>query len=329
MKNYLIIFLSYLCAAFTMAAENVVEITDCSQLITIPNKTTLSYVLGNDIYCDNYEINDPILFMGDFDGQGHSIHNVVISSDNEHIGLFGRVYDGSVSNLKIENITVNQIGQRTSLTAGTLAGHTKQALISDVTVNNAYMIDGGGILWGYGGIIGRVTGGMMHQVQANHLNIEVSRHTGKAGGVVGSIDAYAQIKGIDVRNTEIYDKDNNASNRIGLIAGCLTDSRLTQLNIADSSLNDADQGEFGINGLLVGYLKNGTIDEANLSNIKSDLLTGHRRYKNAAIAGAITVSSNYVKGQVILKNITFSDQSADYLPWFTSQDEVKVENLVK
>lgn len=52
-------------------------------------------------------------FEGEFDGRGHTIKNLALTTNNYCLGLFGNISGGTVKNLRIENITFNNIENAT------------------------------------------------------------------------------------------------------------------------------------------------------------------------------------------------------------------------
>ena len=88
-------------------------------------------------------------FMGEFDGQSHTISNLSITSANDNVGLFGALMNAYVHNVRIDG--ANIIGQNH---VGVLFGTTvfSPCYISDVLVENSSVTGLGSV----GGIGGRV-----------------------------------------------------------------------------------------------------------------------------------------------------------------------------
>ncbi len=88
-------------------------------------------------------------FMGEFDGQSHTISNLKITSANDNVGLFGALMNAYVHNVHIDGATV--LGQNH---VGVLFGTTvySPSYISDVLVENSSVTGLGSV----GGIGGRV-----------------------------------------------------------------------------------------------------------------------------------------------------------------------------
>lgn len=88
-------------------------------------------------------------FMGEFNGQSHTISNLSITSANDNVGLFGALMNAYVHNVRIDGATI--IGENH---VGVLFGTTvfSPCYISDVLVENSSVTGLGSV----GGIGGRV-----------------------------------------------------------------------------------------------------------------------------------------------------------------------------
>lgn len=94
-----------LCAPAALAQQETSVIRTADDLLAM--EWNGSYVLGNDIDMSGVSWTPMDWFGGSLDGQGHTIHNLTITSVNGyHLGLFGQL-DGSVSNLRLQNFYVD------------------------------------------------------------------------------------------------------------------------------------------------------------------------------------------------------------------------------
>ena len=125
-----------LSTAWYSAVENELVITKAEELAGIAqlvksgtNFNGVTVKLGADIDLDNkewtpigdYNSNDKIAFEGTFDGSGHTITNLkMTSTDNAYIGLFGYAA-GHIKNINLTNININLDGTD-YLGIGTLVG---------------------------------------------------------------------------------------------------------------------------------------------------------------------------------------------------------------
>ena len=88
-----------------------------------------------------YSDNAGACFSGHYDGGNHVIRNAVSSgiTDNGYTsaGIFGFVWNGSVSNLHIENVTFSAAGDGDYAFAGGLAGTAYASKITNCSVSNS------------------------------------------------------------------------------------------------------------------------------------------------------------------------------------------------
>ncbi len=115
-------------------------------------------------------------FSGTFDGNGYTISNIYISRADA-VGLFSRVTDGTVKNLKLENVNFTTTNQRT-------AGLVARA--SGATIENVEILSG--ILTGVkenGGIIAVALAGCTVTNCINRANLTATE--GSNGGIVGYV----------------------------------------------------------------------------------------------------------------------------------------------
>lgn len=111
---------------YALAAGRETRISNAEELAELAGKCSsdsyskdLTVVLTNDIDLDGKEISVPI-FLGTFDGAGHKITGLKITSENSRVALFGIISEGAtVKNLIVEG-EVSPIG--TQNTVGGIAG---------------------------------------------------------------------------------------------------------------------------------------------------------------------------------------------------------------
>ena len=191
-------------------------------------------------------------FQGTFDGQGYSIKNLVITSGNDYVGLFGFTTNGVIKNLVVENAQVKgRVG--TGVVAGspytskyqniTVKGHVEvdgMAYVGTVGGRNAYAnwdrivvdvddtsyvnansVENGTAYRSYvGGVIGFMGEGG-HTVSNVKSNIDVKGSTCDVGGIVG-IAHYGNsfVNCVCTGDVEIYAGEAEADvQEIGGLAG--------------------------------------------------------------------------------------------------------------
>ncbi len=110
------------------------------------NVRTANFKLTKDIDMSAVENFTPICFTssngaafgGIFDGQGHTISNVTIStpeSHGNHLGFIGLLFSGTLRNLCIKNITINS-NSATAVARGALVGRDGSSTIENCCVIN-------------------------------------------------------------------------------------------------------------------------------------------------------------------------------------------------
>ena len=153
------------------------------------------YRLGNNLDISMYSEWTPIGFLGyyssdnryfsgHFDGYGRTISGLTISEpDEEGIGLFGNIYGGSVKNLRLTNVNINGVGDKTyGDWVGGIAGFAEDCKIDNCSVS--------GIIIG-----GDNVGGIAGTLQEDYRNTSMTNCTVTAdvtgkywvGGIVGSL----------------------------------------------------------------------------------------------------------------------------------------------
>jgi hypothetical protein len=119
-------------------------------------------------------------FEGHFDGNNHTISNLYINSENDYLGLFGLLRNGSISNLGVINSSVSGTGSYTRYIGG-VCGYNDRGSISNsyntgsVSSSDSYV----------GGVCGYNDGGT---ISNSYNNGSVSGKV-SAGGVCGNNDS--------------------------------------------------------------------------------------------------------------------------------------------
>lgn len=138
-----------------------------------------------------YSDNAGACFSGHYDGDNHVICNAISSSltDNGYTfaGIFGFVWNGSVSNLHIENVTFSAAGDGNYAFAGGLVGAVYASEITNCSVSNSKISSNTSYNNNNcaGGLVGYSIGSTFSKCAANN-NIVTS--TSYSGGFVGEQD---------------------------------------------------------------------------------------------------------------------------------------------
>ncbi|MBR1882480.1 MAG: hypothetical protein IJ808_05610 [Muribaculaceae bacterium] len=190
-------------------------------------------------------------FSGTFDGRGHKVMNLTITTGEEcYTGLFGQCDASSVvKNVSVENLAITSLGAYVGGVAGHSAGIVQRVSVSGEITHNGFI--GGGVLGGYDGydfsnasFTGSING------------------AGDTGGVVG------QLRG-NATSLENHGKVTlaglieSAHRGVGGVAGATMTqpNRRAYLSLSynDGTLNDAtSQGDLGG---VIGAMYTGTIDK--------------------------------------------------------------------
>ena len=116
-------------------------------------------------------------FHGTFDGQGHTVKNLVVTGNNNYAGLFGFTKTGAVKNLTIENAKVSgRVG------VGALAGSPYTTEYSNITLKGHVEINGLAYVGGLGG----------RNAYADWTNITIDT------------DATSYVKAVSIENGTTY-----------------------------------------------------------------------------------------------------------------------------
>lgn len=79
-------------------------------------------------------MNTKTAFRGVFDGGGHTIYNANVVTDGRYyIGLFNYVYEGTVKNLNVVNLSVDGQSDDVSSKTGGIVGYLEDAVVSNCT----------------------------------------------------------------------------------------------------------------------------------------------------------------------------------------------------
>lgn len=192
--------------------EKIKEIYTANDLLNIPNEldTYHNFKLMNNIDLDSINWvpigTEENPFSGSFDGGNFTISNLNISREYKYIGLFGYVYNASISNLKVKNIDISfntfSLGDAASI--GGIVGYMKSdnltiSKVLNCEVEGHISIDSSTNTFHVGGIVGRTCG-----ISTSMVNIDQTSscvdirlgtsnrvkavHRGYAGGLVGLAD---------------------------------------------------------------------------------------------------------------------------------------------
>ena len=185
-------------------------------------------------------------FMGIFDGQNHTISNVVIDAgDESYVAFFGNTSGATIQNLTLENITV----KGGAYTAG-LVGFTRNTVIDNCRVIGDIDIAGGSHVGAVhaGGVVSitdcEVSGnagstisgtldvagisGLISEgsttVKGNSVSgVNIVASSGLVGGIIGRAivgSAGLEVSDNEIENCAIENEGSGYKNFTGLVIGC-------------------------------------------------------------------------------------------------------------
>ncbi len=298
-------------------ADDVVNFT--SGCISDSYSIGREFILMNDIDMEGYTFKSAALFCGRFNGNGHTISNIDLSTRGEDTGFFAKISSGAVvENLNIEGkVKTVEIDNSTSVSIGDIvnkvaseAGYTNE--IDDIntnivgTVGILSAVNEGKILncnvsgdsrgvKGVGGLVG--TNKREGLIEGCVNDAEVSGDS-MVGGIVGK--NIGRIRKCKNRGIISKETDEDGAN-IGGIAG-FNDG------VTEQSENSANVGckGFGVNvGGIVGK-QSGVVDECvNYANVSG------RKNVGGILGMFVPYSDSATASELIKDNIRSEREKLD------------------
>lgn len=138
-------------------------------------------------------------FCGTFDGQGHTIKNIKISSSGKYVGLFGYTEDATIKNVIIDRSCILTSTGDDELNNAGICGLCKGSCTIEGCINKAD-ITANRKIW-IGGILGRYINDDSNKMctLSNNINYGTLNYTGlekeaKMGGIIGESNGNITIK---------------------------------------------------------------------------------------------------------------------------------------
>ena len=121
-------------------------------------------------------------FNGTFDGQNHTISNLVITGSNSDVGLFGRTNNGEVKNLTVNNAKVSGY-----LNVGVVAGTPYTTKYTNITVSGHVEVNGYAYVGGVGGknAYANWTNVTVNADDTSYVKNDSENYRTYVGGVIG------------------------------------------------------------------------------------------------------------------------------------------------
>lgn len=161
-----------------------IYITSANELLWLTNCIAQeTFVLKNDIDMSGIEWT-PVNFAATFDGAGHKIKNLTLSSASGDLGFF-LTLTGTAKNLKFENVNVETTSD-TNVRVGVIAAVVgANGLVQKVEVLSGSVK---GVIADLGGVVGAMTDNGVIEGCKNYAKVSTSAvtdGTGNAGGILG------------------------------------------------------------------------------------------------------------------------------------------------
>ncbi|MBQ0057027.1 MAG: hypothetical protein KBT20_05150 [Bacteroidales bacterium] len=269
-------------SSFTLGGDgteaNPYLITSVGELNLISRNPSAHYRLACDIEAAGHIASVPE-FTGVFDGDGHTIKDLCVSSDNYYGGLFGTTTYAVVRNLKL--YAPHGIVNPGNTTFGLISGYSISSEFSDIVVDQMLISsEGRAVATPFGGLVGEAMS-ETRIVSCLSSNADITLPLGNViGGIVGEMRTSSVVTASAVTGSHIAGR-SEVGGIAGIIGtGCKVTDCYSEVNISGQMSIGAVAGRCGINGnrgVIARCLASGSVVE--------DLSETHRGF--AVIAGYV------------------------------------------
>ncbi len=319
MKVRLLVSLIGFYLPVTFAAQN---IETCEQLLDIPNRTRESYILTQDVYCNGFIQNKAIDFKGNLDGNGYRIIGLEIGYDDSSMGLFSTIYGGSVFNLGLDSIVINDSDSHSHV--GLLAGSVGyDAVISDIEINTSSIRVTQGVSYGLGLLAGYVSKqSKLEGIRSDNSKIDTVDGTRYVGGLIGVLkNSSLNLANVDGNKINIsYDTDGDVS-VAGLIGNLIKKSVVSNVSIENSTIMAASIYK-GDGAIFIGQMNQSRLVNGLSKNSYMEFSDTSVQWRPAIAVGKIHKEYESIP---TLENIRASNMKN--LPWYNSDSDILTKDL--
>ncbi len=230
-----------------------IAIYSAEELMAIPEGTSNSYYLANDIDMGGL-IWTPKDFNGHFDGYSHTISNLSIDGcgsgiaqtydgnmkvyDTSFCGLFGILDGATVENFTLESVSLKCATEYENVFAGIVAGFMNDATVKNINISGTGYLETSSKCFGIGGIAG-YGNGLIENCNADITLVCIDNNAEEKdeqfmGGAyaAGYIDIVSNIINIDG-----YDSDHGYVHNGGLVGMYMQYDVDTTGHIDNNSVN--------------------------------------------------------------------------------------------
>ncbi|MBX2079125.1 filamentous hemagglutinin N-terminal domain-containing protein, partial [Campylobacter peloridis] len=284
-------------------------------------KNYANYCLGSG-ECVNMMINANGINL---DGQGYTLKNININSQQSNTGVFGSLVNSTIKNLKIDyqNGNISSTGNNT----GAFAGKLENSYIENIILQNVGNITGSSK--NVGGFVGYSSGNTFNKIQLKSINLIESRVNINGdfdkpinlsiGGFIGSSNnddiSHILVSDIQKIKGELKTNKKNSPIHVGGFVGNTINTKFNYISL--SNINSIENiyanstsrsNNFSYTGGFAGRIYGGdfaNIKINNITTIKSDAAADSLYL--GGFAGRINENDNSKK--TILQNISISNIS--------------------
>ena len=136
---FMSLFALFGCAGGGRRADTV-HISTAEDLLLINEKPSANFILDNDLDLGGLTYTPVENFSGKFDGQGHTISNIVLSTSGNTYGFFASTQGAEIKDFALTNFTlrVSTVNNDNGIWAGALVGCAKGGYYGDTYITNCF-----------------------------------------------------------------------------------------------------------------------------------------------------------------------------------------------
>lgn len=229
--------------------DTAVPITTVAEFKNMANDRDAYYKLEADLdFTDSSELSiftsESTAFIGNFDGNGHTISNVVLSAKT-YSGIFGYAIDATIKNLNLKNISLKVT---TSVRqAGALVGLMRSSTVENVNLDQ-FTLDTSTTTstsdLNIGSLVGLTdTSATINNCKATNLTMDITRirttKTFAYGLLVGNLTGEATVTNSSAQGTMNLGLYANGTNYVGGFIGIVSSTGKIENNYTDVSISVA------------------------------------------------------------------------------------------
>ncbi|MBE6811889.1 MAG: hypothetical protein E7523_03295 [Ruminococcaceae bacterium] len=244
--------------------------------------------------------NDGKRYAGHFDGNGHTVSNVLISSVAVDRGFFGQITNATIENLSLDGLTVN--GNRSY--SGGLVGVANGVTLKNCEVRNV-LIDTAGYE-SASALVGYIRTNASEITNCRVVNAQI-RGSKYVGGLVARIDIATTISDCLAENIMISATNTYVGGMVGYANGCnISDSIVKGIYITSTSNNAGgfigeSQGGITVTNCSVEPLAEDVPNSISAVNYVGGFIgrhyAGDAKFENCTVSDVtVTDSGSYVGG---------------------------------